>query len=85
MFHNVRALETWCSSPDRIWKPGVAVEGLLIHNPAEGRLNSIITRIAGIKWDINKVSMSSYDVAEKVCVQNTALISYRHKSNIILT
>ena len=78
MFHNVRALETWCSSPDRIWKPGVAVEGLLIHNPAEGRLNSIITRIAGIKWDINKVSTSSYDVAEKVCVQNTALISYRH-------
>ena len=76
MFHNVRALETWCSSPDRIWKPGVAVEGLLIHNPAEGRLNSIITRIAGIKWDINKVSMSSYDVAEKVCMQNMVLILY---------
>ena len=76
MFHNVRALETWCSSPDRIWKPGVAVEGLLIHNPAEGRLNSIITRNAGIKWDINKVSMSSYDVAEKVCMQNMVLILY---------
>ena len=76
MFHNVRALETWCSSPDRIWKPGVAVEGLLIHNPAEGRLNSIITRIAGIKWDINKVSMSSYDVSEKVCMQNMVLILY---------
>ena len=85
MFHNLRALETKCSSPDRMWKPGVAGEGLLIHNPAEGRLNSIIYRIAGIKWNINKVSMPSYDVAEKVCVQNTALISYRHKSNIILT
>ena len=85
MFHNLRALETKCSSPDRMWKPGIAGEGLLILNPAEGRLNSIITRIAGIKWNINKVSMSSYDVAEKVCVQNTALISYRHKSNIILT
>ena len=76
MFHNVRALETKCSSPDRMWKPGVAGEGLLIHNPAEGRLNSIITRIAGIKWDINKVSMSSYDVSEKVCMQNMVLILY---------
>ena len=76
MFHNVRALETKCSSPDRMWKPGVAGEGLLIHNPAEGRLNSIITRNAGIKWDINKVSMSSYDVSEKVCMQNMVLILY---------
>ena len=57
MFHNAKALETWCS-PDRMWKPGVAGEGLLIHNPAEGRQDSIITRIAGIEWNINKVSMS---------------------------
>ena len=57
MFRNAKALETWCS-PDRMWKPGVAGEGLLIHNPAEGRQNSIITRIVGIEWNINKVSMS---------------------------